>query len=92
MARSNQLINSNRSKVKDLSKIQILKINFFLNISLLILGRLTSTWGKEPPVITTRKELKKDTFKEEQKKINCSGLQKNLGILEKEKRTKAANP
>ena len=92
MARSNQLINSNRSKVKDLSKIQILKINFFLNISLLILGRLTSTWGKEPPVITTRKELKKDTFKEEQKKINCSGLQKNLGIFEKEKRTKAANP
>ena len=42
--------------------------------------------------MTTRKELKKDTLEEELKKINCSGLKKNLGILEKETRTKAANP
>ncbi len=28
-------------------------------------GKVTSKWGKEPPVITTRKELKKNTFKEE---------------------------
>ncbi len=41
-----------------------MKINF-LNICLLILGRLTTTWSKEPPVINTRKELKKDKVREE---------------------------
>ena len=51
--------------VKGLSKIQINGDKFFFKICLLILRILTSTWGKEPPVMTTRKELKKDTVKEE---------------------------
>ena len=38
--------------------MQIMKINF-LNICLLILWRVNSRWGKESPVMTTRKELKK---------------------------------
>ena len=42
--------------------------------------------------MTTRKELKKETLKKRIEKINCSGLEKNLGILELEKRAKAANP
>ena len=31
-------------------------------------GKVTSTWGKEPPVMTTREELKKDAAREEFKK------------------------
>ncbi len=55
-----------------------MKINFFLNICLLILGRLTSTWGKEQRIMTTRKELKKDKLKEEQKKLVSQGWRKPM--------------
>ncbi len=33
----------------------------------MILGRLLNIWRKEPPVITTREELKKDAAREEWK-------------------------
>ena len=36
-------------------------------------GKVTSTWGKEPPVMTAREELKKDTFSEEQNKLIAQG-------------------
>ena len=52
--------------VKGLSKIQINVDKFFLKICLLILRILTSTWGKEPPIMTNRKELKKDTTLKEE--------------------------
>ena len=32
-------------------------------------GKVTSTWGKEPPVMTTRIELKKEAAREEWKKL-----------------------
>ena len=36
-------------------------------------GKVTSTWGKEPPVMTTREELKKDAAREEWKKLIAQG-------------------
>jgi len=32
-------------------------------------GNVTSTWGKEQPVMTTREELKKEAAREECKKL-----------------------
>ena len=36
-------------------------------------GKVTSTWGKEPPLMTTREELKKDAAREEWKKLIAQG-------------------
>ena len=36
-------------------------------------GKVTSTWGKEPPVMTTREELKKEVAREEWKKLISQG-------------------
>ena len=48
-------------------------------------GQVTSTCEKKPPIMPTRKELKKDAAREEWKKINCSGLEKNRGSLNKKR-------
>ena len=32
-------------------------------------GKVTSTWGKEPPVMTTRVELKREAAREEWKNL-----------------------
>ena len=45
-------------------------------------GEISLFMGKEPPVMTTSKELKKNIIKE---KINCSGLEKNLGRFDKKR-------
>ena len=47
-------------------------------------GKVTLTWGKEPPFITTREELKKDAAKEEWEKSIAQDWTK--------KRARAANP
>ena len=36
-------------------------------------GRITSTWGKESPIITSRKELKIKLAKEEWQKLIARG-------------------
>ena len=36
-------------------------------------GQVTSTWGKEPPVMTIREKLKKDAAREEWKKLIAQG-------------------
>ena len=54
-------------------------------------GKFASTWGKEPPVLTIREELKKDTVKEEQKKLIAQGWGRAQKIGPK-KRARAANP
>ena len=66
--RSNCLVNSNRSRLKSLSKIQITKIDFQIYF-----GKVISTQGKEPPLITTKKELKKYAAREEWKKLIAQG-------------------
>ena len=90
MARSYWLVNSNRSRVKRFIENTNNKDRFF-NYMFIDSGKVTSTWGKEPPVMTTREALKKDAAREEWKKINCSGLEKNLRGLNK-KRAWAGNP
>tara|TARA_B100000989_G_scaffold137764_1_gene102386 strand:- start:326 stop:472 length:147 start_codon:yes stop_codon:yes gene_type:complete len=36
-------------------------------------GKVTSTWGQEPPFMTTREELKKKAAREEWEKIIAQG-------------------
>ena len=36
-------------------------------------GKVTSTWGKEPPVMTTREELKKELAREIWEKLIAQG-------------------
>ena len=36
-------------------------------------GKVTFTWGKEPPVMKTKEELKKDAAREEWKKLIAQG-------------------
>ena len=53
-------------------------------------GKVTSTLSKEPPVITTREELKKDAAREEWKKLIAQGWRRTEEIWTK-KRVRA-NP
>ena len=49
------------------NKDQFFKCMFFDS------GKVTSTWGKEPPFITTREELKKEAAREEWKNLIAKG-------------------
>ena len=59
MARSYWLDNSNRSRVKRFIENTNNKDQFF-KYMFIDSGKVASTWGKEPPVMTTREELKKE--------------------------------
>ena len=72
MARSYWLVNSNRSGVKRFIENTNNKDQFF-KYMFIDFGKVTSTWGKEPPVMTTRKELKKEDAREEWKKLVSQG-------------------
>ena len=54
-------------------------------------GKVTSTWSKEPPFMTTREELKKDAAREEWKKLIAQSWRRTEEVLTK-KRVRAANP
>ena len=73
MARSHWLVNSNRSRVKRFIENKNNQDKFF-KYMFIDSGKVTSTWGKEPPVLTTRKELKKEAAREEWKKLIAQGL------------------
>ena len=88
MARSYWLVNSNRSRVKDLSKIQIMKINFF-KYMFIYSGKINFYMGQRTTCHDNKKRIKEGYTLRRIEKINCSGLQKNLGRLEKEKRANA---
>ena len=62
-------------------KIQITK-TFFL-IYVIDSGKVTSTWGKEPPVMTSREELKKEAAREEWKKLIAQGWRRTEEIWTK---------
>ena len=47
--------------------------NQFFKYTFLYSVKVTSTWGKEPPVMTTREELKKEADREEWKKLIAQG-------------------
>ena len=62
------LINSNRSRVKRFSKNNQNKDKFFEYIYI-DSGRILSVLGKEPPLMTTREELKVDKARDKWKKL-----------------------
>ena len=47
-------------------------------------GKVTSTWGKEPPVMSNRKELKKEEAREEGNKLITQGWRRTEEVWAKE--------
>ena len=45
--------------------------------------KVTSTWGKEPPVMTTREELKIETAREAWKKLIAQGWRRTEEVWTK---------
>jgi len=66
------LINSNRSRVKRFSKNNQNKDKFF-EYMFIDSGRILGVLGKEPPLMTTREELKVDKARDEWKKLISQG-------------------
>ena len=58
------LINSNRSRVKRFTKNKQNKDKFF-EYMFIDSGRIIGVLGSEPPLMTTREELKVDTARDE---------------------------
>ena len=75
MSDSFWLVNSNRSRVKRFSKNKQNKDQFF-EYMFIDSGKVIGTFGKEPPVLTTREELKIDKAREEYKKLLSQGWRK----------------
>ena len=66
------LINSNRSRVKRFSKNNQNKDQFF-EYMFIDSGRIHGVLGKEPPLMTTREELKVDKARDEWRKLIAQG-------------------
>ena len=66
------LINSNRSKVKRFHNNKHNKDKFF-EYMFIDSGKITGVFGEQPPVMTTREELKIDKAREEWKKFLAQG-------------------
>ena len=62
------LINSNRSRVKRFSKNNQNKDKFF-EYMFIDSGKIVGVLGKEPPVLTTREEIKIEAAREAWKKL-----------------------
>ena len=72
MVRSYWLVNSNRSRVKRIIENKNNKYQFF-KYMFINSWKVTSKCSKEPPVLKTRKELKKDAASEVWKKLIAQG-------------------
>jgi len=66
------LVNSNRSKVKRFHKNRQNKDKFFEYI-FIDSGKISGIFGKQPPVMTIREELKIKKAREEWKKLLAHG-------------------
>ena len=75
------LINSNRSRVKRFSKNNQNKDKFFEYI-FIDSGRILGVLGKEPPLMTTREELKEDKARDEWKKLIAQGWRRTKPVWE----------
>ena len=69
------LINSNRSRVKRFLKNIQSKDKFF-EYMFIDSGKIVGLLGQQPPVMTTREELKIDEAREEWKKLLAQGWRK----------------
>ena len=70
------LVNSNRSRVKRFQK-NVKNQDKFFEYVFIDSGKIIGIFGKEPPVMTTREELKIDKAREEYKKQLSQGWRKN---------------
>ena len=75
MEESFWLVNSNRSSVKRFSKNKQNKDKFF-EYMFIDSGKIIGVFGKEPPILTTREELKIELAREEWKKLISQGWRK----------------
>ncbi len=66
------LINSDRSRVKRFSKNKQNKDKFF-EYMFIDSGKVVGVLGKQPPVLTTREELKIEKARDEWKKLLAQG-------------------
>ena len=69
------LINSDRSRVKRFSKNKQNKDQFF-EYMFIDSGKIVGVLGNEPPVLTTREELKIEAAREAWKKLIAQGWRK----------------
>ena len=75
------LINSNRSRVKRFSKNNLNKDKFF-EYMFIDSGKILGVLGKEPPLMTTREELKVDKARDEWKKLITQGWRRTKPVWE----------
>ena len=75
------LINSNRSKVKRFSKNKQNKDKFF-EYMFIDSGIILGVLGKEPPLMTTREEIKVDKARDEWKKLIAQGWRRTKPVWE----------
>ena len=69
------LLNPNRSMVKRFAKNKQNKDKFF-EYMFIYSGKIIGLLGKEPPVLTTREEVKIEAAREEWKKLITQGWRK----------------
>ena len=69
------LINTNRSMVKRFAKNKQNKDKFF-EYMFIDSGKIVGVLGKEPPVLTTREEIKIEAAREAWKKLIAQGWRK----------------
>ena len=79
MTEEHWLINSNRSRVKRFSKNIQNKDKFFEYI-FMDSGKIEAVLGQQPPVMTTREELKIDEAREEWQKFISQGWRKTIVV------------
>ena len=76
------LINSNRSRVKRFSKNNQNKDKFF-EYMFIDSGKIIGVLGREPPLMTTREELKVDTARDEWEKLIAQGWRRTEPVWDK---------
>jgi len=75
------LINSNRSRVKRFTKNKQNKDKIF-EYMFIDSGRILGVLGKEPPLMTTREELKVDIARDEWRKLIAQGWRRTKPVWE----------
>ena len=84
MARSYWLVNSNRTRIKRFIENTNNKDQFF-KYMFIDSGKIISTWGKEPPVMTSREEFKIELAREEWGKLMAQGWRRTEEVWTKKK-------
>ena len=78
------MVNSDRSRVKRFIENTNNKDQFF-KYMFIDSGKITSTWGKEPPVMTSREELKIELARKEWGKLIAQGWRRTEEVWTKKR-------